>query len=220
MAGIAHVDIDGQEDTVAIVGCDGSGKTSLAEAIARGSAGRCTTRVGKDLYRDRLPFRLLYRIGERILGILRERIDEAIAPLAFGLAWVSLWFVQLRRYARGDQRVVLMDRALVDFLYLKRKSDQPRFSSIARLLAPFATNIPTVHLIVPHEILDARKGEITVEGHATYDSDMLDHYSGAAAFDYLALTNRGPLDSAAPALSEYLLREHASKFEPDQALQS
>jgi hypothetical protein len=205
---------------VSIIGCDGAGKTSLAEAIAGSSSGRCSTRVGKDLYRDWLPFRLLYRVGERILGVSRERIDELLAPSAFGLAWLSLWAVQVGRRARGDTGLVLMDRALVDFLYVKRKSDRPRFSLATPLLAPLGVGVPVVHLIVPHAILDARKGEVTSEGHSTYDADMFDLYTGARAFDYLALANAGGLEPAARALGGFLRREHRSNRAERQALQS
>ena len=203
---------------VSIVGCDGAGKTSLAEAIA--GSGRCSTRVGKDLYRRWLPFRLLYRVGERMLGVSRERIDEALAPFAFGLAWLSLWVAQRGRRVRGDTGLVLMDRALLDFLYVKRKSDRPRFSWAAPLLAPLGVGIAAVHLIVPHEILYSRKGEMTVDGHATYDADMLDAYTRASAFDYLALANVTALGPAARALGAYLLREHLADSVALQALQS
>jgi hypothetical protein len=202
---------------VAIVGCDGAGKTTLAQTLAEADSGRFSTRVGKDLYRDWLPFRLFYRVGERIIGFSREQIDERLVPLAYGLAWLSLWFLQLGRRSRSDTGLVLMDRALVDFLYVKRKSDRPRFSRATSLLAPLGVGVSALHLIVPHEILDVRKGEMTARGHSAYDADMFDLYTQGRAFDYLALANASALEPAARALRVFLVREYVGSHSSDPA---
>jgi hypothetical protein len=205
---------------IAIVGCDGAGKTSLAEAIAGSRSGRFSTLVGKELYRRWLPFRLLYRVGESLIGLSREQIDEVLAPLAFGLAWLSLWLMQVRRRLRHDVGLVVMDRALVDFLYVKRKSDRPRFSWASGLLAPLGVDIAAAHLIVPHALLHSRKGEMTVGGHASYDADMIELYTRARRFDYLALANATALEPATRALEAHLLREYLGDSPAPQASQS
>lgn len=205
---------------VAIVGCDGAGKTSLSESIERSDPDHFSARLGKQLYRRWLPFRLLYRGSELTIRTTQERIDELLAPFAFGLAWLSLWKLQLRRNRERDATLVLTDRALMDFLYVERKSDQPRFSWATRVLAPLAVGIPAVHLIVAHDVLRARKDEMTLAGHEAYDADTFRCYTSARAFDYLALANAGSLEPTAGALAAHLRREYGQATASDQATQS
>ena len=121
----------------AIIGIDGTGKTSVGEWLANrvGGARRFEFYVGKQLYRGTLPFRALYRLNWGTVNWLQERIDEMLAPLTFGIAWLSLHALLLKRRWRRDERILVVDRFLPDFLYVRRKTDSPRFFRFTRPLS-------------------------------------------------------------------------------------
>ena len=71
-------------DAVALVGVDGSGKTSLAEAAAV-SLGLHTL-LTKTAYRRSLLFRGIYKANRRTLRRPYEPIDDLLAPVTFAVA--------------------------------------------------------------------------------------------------------------------------------------
>jgi hypothetical protein len=191
---------------VAVVGSDGVGKTSIANGVADGT-GQFSVLVGKQLYRGTLLFRGLYRLNSLTLKWTQERIDEAFAPIAFGLSCLRLRvLLRWRRWTR-KRGVLILDRFLPDFLYVKRKTDRPKFARLARWLLPFGVQASVVHLLLPYESLQERKQEFTREGHARYDEDMMRTYCGADLCDYLAFHNDGEIKEVVEALRGHILRE-------------
>jgi hypothetical protein len=189
--------VPGGRGVIVLAGADGSGKTTLAETLAR-EPGAPPVLVGKSLYRTSLVFRLVYRVERLLGGRTPERIDERWAVLAFLVA-----LARLRAHvARAGGRVIL-DRHLMDFLYVGRKSDRPRFVRGAVLLGRLAARIPVVHLAPPHAVLAARKDEVGAPALAAYDRDMARQHTRYRSVDYLRFPNAGRVDDAAGALRAY-----------------
>jgi thymidylate kinase len=188
---------------VAVVGVDGVGKTTIGAAL--GSTGAVDERrqyvVGKSLFRESWVFTKLYAWNRRLpkaRRLRRERIDDLLAPLAFLVA-----AIRVRRSLRLGG-MVLVDRYLPDFLYVRRKTDRPRVSLLAGLLKPLCPPVRVVHLSVPHSVLQGRKTEITAAGMRRYEERMRAFYTTRRWVDYLRFDNRAAADDAIVALESYL----------------
>jgi hypothetical protein len=188
---------------IALVGVDGVGKTTIGAALASAGAADESRQhvVGKSLFRESRVFRELYARNRRLpkaRRLRRERIDDVLAPLAFLVA-----AIRVRRSLRLGG-VVLVDRYLPDFLYVKRKTDRARFSLLAGLLKPLCPPVQVVHLSVPHSVLQGRKTEITAAGMRRYEESMRAFYATRRWVDYLRFNNRAPADAAIVTLESYL----------------
>jgi thymidylate kinase len=197
---------------IAVVGVDGVGKTTIGAALGSTGAADGSRQhvVGKSLFRESWVFRKLYAWNRRLpkaRRLRRERIDDLLAPLAFLVA-----AVRVRRSLRLGA-VVLVDRYLADFLYLKRKTDRSRFSLLADLLKPLCPPVRVVHLSVPHSVLQGRKTEITVTGMRRYEESMRAFYSARGWVDYLRFNNRVPEDEAVVILESYLFPTRPERVE-------
>jgi hypothetical protein len=188
-----------------LMGCDGCGKTSLGRLLAARRKDAHSFYTGKHLYRKSVLYKLLVIFVRPLLFQGREKFDDTFAPLAYLLACVRLRLKCLRP-RRG---VVLIDRSLLDFLYLARKTDTPRFSGCLGLARVFGIRVPHIHLLVPFERLRERKQEMTQAGHAAYDAAMFRHFTRRCPTDYLAFDNRGTLEESAAALDRILDRIRA-----------
>ncbi len=187
--------------TVAFIGCDGVGKTSIAQEVAAAMKDRrASFMLGKDLYRLGVPFRAFYKLNRMSLGLTRETIDEWLHPIAYLCALLSL---RKSVKAIGD-RVLLIDRSPADFMYVGRKSDAPRFSRLSKFLSLFRRSLPVVHLVVPFEVLESRKNEMTPSGQELYDLDMLQYHAMLPGADYLLFRNAGSLADAAEVLTDHV----------------
>lgn len=201
---------------MALIGCDGCGKTSIAEEIAARSGGEVEFLTGKQLYRLSLPFRAAYKFRRTILHISAERLDEWLAPLAYACAAAGLRR-RLKRHpadpAASGAPMLLIDRSPADFLYVGRKTSHPRFSIWRRILSPWTASVPVVHFAVPYDVLCQRKQEINRDGHARYDADMLRHYLSRRYVDYTVFCNDSSLADAVSALTTYIERRGAAGSE-------
>ena len=183
-----------------IMGCDGCGKTSLSRRLAADRPDIHSVYTGKHLYRKWLGYKLLVIFVRPLLCQGRETFDDTFAPLVYLLACLRLQ-LKLLLPRRG---LVLIDRSLMDFLLLARKTDAPRFSSCRWLAGLFGTRLPHVHLIVPFPCLQARKLEMTRAGHACYDTLMFHYLSRRIPTDYTVFDNRGTEETSAGALGRIL----------------
>jgi hypothetical protein len=191
---------------IAVVGADGVGKTTIGAELgsAGPSGGSRHYVVGKSLFRESRLFAKLYALNRRVKRprrIRRGRIDDALAPLAFLVATLRL------RQCLHLEGAVLVDRYLPDFLYVKRKTDRPRFSLLAGLLKPLCRPVRVIHLSVPYTALRARKSEITAAGARRYDDEMRAFYCGRGWVDYLRFDNHLPAGEAIAALESFLFPE-------------
>ena len=99
---------------------------------------------------------------------------------------------------------MVLDRYLGDFLVVNRKSEQPRFSRLTRLLTKFHRPCQIVHIRGSWSTVSSRKNEVSEKGHQWYDEAMMRHYSSQPVFDYLAFRNDGDLESAVEALKIFV----------------
>lgn len=185
---------------ITIMGCDGSGKTTLAQQLAARRPGIAGVLTGKHLYRKSWFYKLLVIFIRPLLFQDRERFDETFAPVAYLRACLGLR-LKLWRRSRG---VLLMDRSLADFLFVGRKTDQPKFCRSRWLMRIMGRRIPTVHLIVPYDRIQTRKLEMTQSGHEIYDAAMFAHFASLAPVDYYAFNNQGELEESVAALDRVL----------------
>jgi hypothetical protein len=181
---------------VTVMGCDGCGKTSLCRRLASRRADIRGVYTGKHLYRKSLVYKLLVIFVRPLLFQGREKFDDALAPLAYLLACLRLQ-AKLLLPRTG---MVLIDRSLMDVLFLERKSDAPRFSAWRWLACLFGTRLPHIHFLVPFACLQERKLEVTRAGQMIYDTEVFRHFSRRTPTDYVVFDNRGALDDSAEAL--------------------
>jgi hypothetical protein len=193
-----------QVSWLSLMGGDGCGKTSMAKAVQqRLGVNTTTVYTGKHLYRKNLFFKLLVIFIRPLLFQNRERFDETLAPLVYGLASLRL---RVGLWCASARKRVLMDRSLVDFLMCNRKSDEPSFGHKAWLTSLWGCRIPTVHFLVSYERLAERKQEMTVAGIAKYNQKMFQHFTRRIPTDYLLFNNDGALEQSADSLVKLIRR--------------
>ncbi len=183
-----------------MMGCDGCGKTTLCKRLARDRKDIRGTYTGKHLYRKWIVYKLLVIFVRPLLFQGREKFDDTFAPLAYLLACIRL---RLKLWFSG-KGTTLVDRSILDFLMIDRKTDHPRFSGFAWLSSVFGVRLTHIHFIVPFERLKERKLEMTEAGHAIYDQEMFRRFSRRTPTDHLIFDNRGDLDDSAAALGRIL----------------
>ena len=180
-----------------MMGCDGCGKTTLCKRLFRERKDIRGTYTGKHLYRKWFVYKLLVIFVRPLLFQGREKFDDTFAPLAYLLACLRLR-LKLLRPRKG---ITLIDRSIMDFLMVARKTDAPRFSGWLWLASVFGVRLAHVHFIVPFERLKERKLEMTEKGHTIYDAEMFRHFSRRAPTDYVAFDNRETVENSTEALS-------------------
>ncbi|MBM4074221.1 MAG: hypothetical protein FJ267_01080 [Planctomycetes bacterium] len=181
---------------ISVMGCDGAGKTTLIESLSEESPKQFRSLTGKHLYRKSIVYKLAVVFVRPLVTRCRERFDEILAPVLYVRAAASLRWKTLL----GTRRVTLMDRSLMDFLYVNRKTDSPSFCRSVWLSSLFGRRIPVIHCHVAFENVARRKQEITRRGHAAYDRDMFSYFVRQVPVDYVAFNNDGSLEEAKPAL--------------------
>ena len=180
-----------------MMGCDGCGKTTLCKRLAKDRKDIRGTYTGKHLYRKWIVYKLLVIFVRPLLFQGREKFDDTFAPLAYLLACVRLR-MKLLLTRKGT---TLIDRSIIDFLMIDRKSDKPRFSRFLWLASIFGVRLTHIHFIVPFERLKERKLEMTEAGHAIHDAEMFRHFSRRSPTDHLVFDNRRDLEASAEALN-------------------
>ena len=184
-------------DAVALVGVDGSGKTSLGDIVAE--------RLGRDrlptmsVYRRSLLFRAIYKASRLTVKLPYETLDKMLAPLTYV---VTAW-----RLPKVVSAQAVLDRYLADFLIIDRKSDEPRLARCSQVLRKLDRPCQTIHIRAEWGTVASRKNEVTERGHAWYDSTTLRYYRSQPMVDYLAFRNDGPIGQASAALTEYLAHQ-------------
>jgi|GEM_PF-738042 len=205
---------------ISIMGCDGAGKTTLAERLTEQQPNDLCVFTGKHLYRKSLTYKLAVIFLRPLITRSRERFDEILAPALYLRACfgqrLKAQFSQRR--LRPQRRLTLIDRSLADFLYVNRKTDQPSFCRSRWLSRLFGQRIPTIHCHVSNEILVTRKQEMTPTGHAAYDRDMFEQLTRRTPTDYVGFHNDLSLDEALIALRGILTDITSdTRFETDSS---
>ncbi|NTV94346.1 MAG: hypothetical protein HGA75_02900 [Thiobacillus sp.] len=198
----AWLDAPRKTRCVAIMGCDGSGKTSLARELQKQAPSTYFLYTGKHLYRKSLLYKLATIFIRPLLFQPREQFDETLAPWNYLRASIAL---QLKLWF-SRSGMILMDRSIVDFLVVARKTDRPRFHRARWLAALFGRRIASVHVVVPEDSLQERKQEMTRPGHAEYDRLMFEHFSQRVPTDYCAFYNGASLEDSRQVLGRLLTR--------------
>jgi hypothetical protein len=185
---------------ISVMGCDGAGKTTLAGKIAEDCDTFRGVFTGKHLFRKSFIYKLSVIFIRPLLFQSREKYDETMAPLVYLRGSLGLRLKLLN----ASQRILLIDRSLVDFLMIDRKTDHPRFSRCLWLSRFFGRRIPVIHCVLPYEELVERKDEMTRAGHDSYDVAMCLHHSRRTPTDYVVFNNSGTLDSSAEAVKRII----------------
>ena len=183
-----------------IMGCDGVGKTTLIRELPSHLDKNVKTITGKHLYRKSILFKLAVIFIRPLLFQSRERFDESLAPLVYIRAAIGLRLKSLL----NRSRFCLVDRSIVDFLVLDRKTDNPRFSRFRRLTTVLGFRILNVHCMVDWNTVVQRKQEVTETGYAVYNMKMFRHFSRQTPTDYLLFNNDGGIEDSAAALARCL----------------
>jgi hypothetical protein len=180
---------------ISIMGCDGSGKTTLSRQLkSLDQVVRLYT--GKHLYRKWIIYKLLVIFLRPLLLQKREKFDDTLAPLIYVLACIRLWWKRIF-HRKG---ITLIDRSIVDFLMLDRKSDRPHFSRWLCLTKLIGIRLPHIQVIVSFEQLRERKLEMTEAGHPIYDELMFRHFAHRFPTDHTVFSNQSTLENAATAM--------------------
>jgi hypothetical protein len=187
---------------ISLMGCDGSGKTTMAHEMAKRRTDVEGVFTGKHLFRKSILYKLLVIFIRPLLFQDREKFDETFAPLAYVRACLGLQF-KLWRRKRG---LLIVDRALADFLFVGRKTDRPEFCRSRWLSRLVGRRIPTVHFVLPFERVQERKQEMTRAGHEIYDQSMFEHFVRQSPVDYVVFDNQSDLPAAAAALDRIVGR--------------
>ena len=185
---------------LSLIGCDGSGKSTLVDFCLEKSAGRLSYKKGKHLYRKSWVYKLAVIFIRPLLLRDREQFDEMLAGWVYLRACLGIRLTHVLSKAKP----CIMDRGLMDFLYLARKTDHPRFSLHVWMARWFGLRVPTIHLVLPFELLKSRKEEITANGHRHYDEDMFLRYSSLIPSDYTLFYNGMPMEKASIVMHDLL----------------
>lgn len=178
-----------------VMGCDGAGKTTLARHIIEEDLSFDGVLTGKHLYRKSITYKLSVIFIRPLLFQSRERYDETIAPLVYLRACLGLRI----KLWKHRHEFLLIDRSILDFLMVDRKSDVPRFSRFLWLARFFGIRIPVIHCVLPYASVIERKQEVTQAGHDAYDTLMFRELSRRVPTDYTVFNNSGTLEESAHA---------------------
>jgi hypothetical protein len=198
----AWLDAPRQTRCISIMGCDGSGKTSVIKRLREAEPEKFRSYVGKRLYRNSILYKIAVALIRPLLFQDREKFDDTLAPFNYMRASAALPLLNVV----SGHKLMLVDRALIDFLVIDRKSDNPRLHRTSRLLRAFGQRIPVVHLVVPQDRLSQRKREMTVVGHAKYDRIIFDCLSLRRPTTYVLFYNGGGIEASIAAVRNIILQ--------------
>lgn len=171
---------------VSFMGCDGVGKTTLANQLFSRFPESIRLLTGKHLYRKSLTYKLAIILLRPCLRTSRERFDELLSPLLYIRASISL---RLRLLFSSRSRLTIIDRSLIDVLMVNRKTNTPAFHHCRWLTTFLGCRIPTIHFLVSEQQLPNRKQEVTREGHRIYDQQVRERFINQMPVDYIAFGN-------------------------------
>ncbi|MEB8432547.1 hypothetical protein OO007_09950 [Cocleimonas sp. KMM 6892] len=190
-----------QTRMISIMGSDGAGKTTLANHLLESVDNVSRVFTGKHLYRKSYIHKLMVILIRPLLFQSRETFDEKLAPWVYLRASLG---IRIKYWRQKNKGLMLVDRTIMDFLYLDRKTDTPRFSRFRFLSNVFGKRIPIIHCIVNPQNISDRKPEMTEQGILHYNQDMFNCHSLRSPTDYLAFNNDCSLEDSVEALTTIL----------------
>ena len=193
---------------VSLIGCDGVGKSALIDALLKRWEPRLHYKKGKHLYRKSWVYKLAVIFLRPLMMQDRERFDETIAGPVYLRACVGLRLLGWL----SRKKVFLLDRGLMDFVYVNRKTDRPSFSFFSFLSRWFGVRITTIHLVAPFEVLHSRKQEMTEKGQSEYDRAMFEVHVGRCPSHYTLYYNGMGLTESQQALELILTQVCEGRF--------
>lgn len=198
----AWLDAPRKTRSMSIMGCDGSGKTSVIKKLREAEPNKFKSYVGKRLYRNSILYKIAVALIRPLLFQGREKFDDTLAPFNYMRAAAALPFLNLF----SGRKLTLVDRALIDFVIVDRKSDHPRLHRASGLSRVFGQRIPVMHLLVPQARLSQRKREMTEAGHARYDRLVFDCLSRRTPTTYVLFHNGGGIETSVAAARNIILQ--------------
>jgi len=170
--------------TIAFVGPDGAGKTTLISDLMARLPGAATMLAFMNTYRLTTPYAKL----KRLIPAYWHGRNECVADDRFGLFLFPLallcWFREARPELDGGRKVVLVDRYFHDLLIRGARSTTrpPRLGPLARLAARlFPLPDLIVQLYADPSSIRARKQEITPRNIELYERLCAEVYAGRPA---------------------------------------
>jgi len=199
----AHLKCSRKGALLTIMGCDGVGKTSLSLCVAKELPPPVELLKGKHLYRKCYLFKIAVILIRPLLFQSREKFDESLAFYVYLRACMGLTLKQLF----GKKKLTIIDRSIIDFLFLNRKTDTPRWSIFKQMNTIVGSRIPTIHCVANFDIISERKLEMTQQGHAAYDKSMFKHFAHRVPTEYLLFNNEKGCDQSRDTLLEIIKSE-------------
>ncbi|MEJ7592105.1 MAG: hypothetical protein WKF77_11185 [Planctomycetaceae bacterium] len=216
--------------TVAVIGSDGAGKSSVVSALTRQQP-NSTSVVAKKFYRHSLTYQFFSGLMKRLFGTDRGVFDDHTAPLitlrAAAVSCIRMsvsfnpWSMNRRSVADKkslvpDQRLnkllhfAVFDRSISSFLITHRKSDTPNLTHGATWIESFIPPVTSVLLTLPHSELIRRKQEMSALGHDAYQRMLFGQALRQQPGDLILLASQPSAQAAAMAICELLRHDTRS----------
>ncbi len=186
--------------TVAVVGSDGAGKSSVVSALAQLHP-KATPVVAKKLYRRSLTYQISSALIQQLRGTDRGTFDDRTALPVTLRATVTLW---INMCFRELPCTTILDRSIASFLITERKSDMPLLARGATWIETLIPPVTSVLLTLPHLELTRRKQEMSAPGHDTYQRMLFEQALRQQPADLVLLANLPSVQAAATAICELL----------------
>lgn len=187
--------------TVAFLGSDGAGKSSVVSTLVKLHEGDTRSLVAKKLYRRSLTYQLVSGIAKRLFDIDRDQFDSFASVLVTLRAITASWF---RTAFRSKRPTVILDRSVASFLIKDRKSDFPSLSSAAAWIEPLIPPVTSVLLALPHSELTYRKNEMSAPGHDTYQRLLFEQTLRQQPADVILLASLESVQATAAVAARLL----------------
>ncbi|MCX7388613.1 MAG: hypothetical protein NTX48_18265 [Planctomycetales bacterium] len=198
--------------TVAVIGSDGAGKTSVVSALALQQPNSACV-VAKKFYRRALTYQFISGLMKRLSGTDRGMFDERAAVLvtlrATAALWIRIW-MSVHPWSNKAMHFLILDRSIAGFLLTDRKSDTPRLTRGATWIEELIPPVTSVLLTLPHAELTRRKQEMSAHGHDAYQRMLFEQALRQQPTDLILLANLPSAQAAAAAICELLRGDRQS----------
>lgn len=210
--------------TLAFIGSDGCGKTSLTALVCAAHSGKWKTVVGRKLYRRSLLYSVLSSVTRSVFKIPRSDFDDRLAAIlsfrAMMVCWVMLFWLRIRNVVACSKQGLVLDRSPESMLVTGRRLGEPAAAWGSRFVEFFAPPLRQVLLLVPFEVLSNRKQELSASAHEQYQRLLFEQMIRQPVVSTLLLSNSGSPLSALESLEEIFelstTPEHITGVEPSQ----
>ncbi len=194
--------------TLAFVGSDGCGKTSLSALVSAAHSGKWTTVVGRKLYRRSLIYAVFSSVTRSVCRISRSDFDDRLATvLAFRAmlaCWIMLVWMRIRNALSCTPRGLVLDRTPESMLIVGRRGVQPVTAPGSRILEYLAPPLRQVLLVVPYHVLARRKQELSWTVHEQYQRLLFEQVIRQPVVSTVLLSNAASPLAALEALEQIL----------------